>query len=321
MFQILEFTEAKLATLTPRSERHGDDEKPAVSLALTIEGPNTMLDCIDPKIRHSLYMPKPDAEPELPGVEPSTPILRCNSFETHKLATAHEGWTLAIDDGVDGTDPMLFGGCKVDKFTIDAKQGGSIELKFRVGTSDLDAERSGFLGMHVGQPVWITLKVPEKKPDAIDGTQSAFERDHPPGEGDATDLFSQTSAEGGAGPGDEDDSEGGETDAGSAETEGANGETEGAESGTAAADAAMDAPWPFPKNAATDKPPQSVVVETSRPGTRTARGRDRTKAALAAGQAEHSAATQTIGEASDEAQAFIAAESKKHEAADAGAAS
>ena len=34
MFEIKEFQEATLATLTPRSEKHGDDDKPAVSVAL-----------------------------------------------------------------------------------------------------------------------------------------------------------------------------------------------------------------------------------------------------------------------------------------------
>lgn len=199
MFQITEFTYARLASITSRVEKHGDDDKPALSMRLEIEAPNTLLDVIDPQIRHALYMAKPDAEPELPGVEQSTPILRCNSFEKHALTTAHEGWTLAVDYGVDEGDPMVFGGCKVDKFHVEAKQGGSIVLSFRVGTSDIDADKGGKLLMHNGDDIAITLKAPEKKPDAIDGSVEAFEKDHPPtGEGEGTDLFAQTSAEGGA---------------------------------------------------------------------------------------------------------------------------
>lgn len=33
MLQILDYTEARLATLTPRSKKHGDDDVPAVSAA------------------------------------------------------------------------------------------------------------------------------------------------------------------------------------------------------------------------------------------------------------------------------------------------
>lgn len=253
MFQILEFTEARLATLTNRSEKHGDEDVPATSLGLELTAANTLLDVIDPKIRHSLYVAV-DGQEQLPGVEPSTPVLRCNSFDRHTLPAKYEGWTLQIDDGVDDTKPMTFGSCKVDKLSVEAKQGGSIVLRLRVGTSDLDAERSGFLGMHVGQPVWITLTAPEKKPDAIDASKDA--KDLPK---DATDMFS-------GGPAGEDD--GPEDDV--EETL----EERVARGGPA---------WPFPEgNKPTEAPPQSVTVETSRPGTRTARGRDKTKAALAA---------------------------------------
>ena len=205
MFQIQTMTEAHVASVTNRVEKHGEEDKPAVSLMLELTMANTELDLIDPKIRESLY--KSADTDDLPGVEPSTPVLRCNSFERHTLPTSYEGWTLAVDDGIDDTEPMLFGGVKADKFSFEAKQGGSVELKFRVGTSDVDAEKLGKLAMHNGQSIWITLKAPEKQADAIDGTTAAFAADHP----DATDLF----AAGSDGPGDSDDedSEGGETDA------------------------------------------------------------------------------------------------------------
>jgi len=186
MFQILEFTEATLATLTNRIEKHGDDEKPAVSLGIEIETANTVLDSIDPTLRHALFKPKDEQQDAIEGLE-STPVLRCNSIDRVTLPTKHEGWTLQVDDGIDDTDPMTFGGCKVDKFSVEPRQGGSITLRLRIGTSDLDAQRSGMLGMHVGQSIWIQLRKPEKAPEqpVIDGTTAAFEADHP----DAGDLF------------------------------------------------------------------------------------------------------------------------------------
>jgi len=90
MFQLPEMTMATINSVTPRVEKHGDDDKPAVSIKLSIEGPNTLLDAIDPQIRLALYKPKDD-EPTLPGVEVSTPVLRCNAFEKHTLTASHEG--------------------------------------------------------------------------------------------------------------------------------------------------------------------------------------------------------------------------------------
>ena len=260
MFQILEMTEARLATLTPRSEKHGDDDKPAVSIGIEIEASNTLLDTIDPTLRLALFKPVDD-QPTLPEVEQSTPVLRSNSIERVLLPNKHDGWTLAVDDGIDDTTPMAFGGCKCDKFSVEPKQGGSIVLRLRVGTSDIDVARMVMLGMHVGQPIWITLTAPVRSPDAIDASSSAT--DLPPNAGD---LFAD---EHGGGPEDGDDHGGGSTDA--------------------------DA-WPFPNkvNNSMDAPPVEVLIETSRPGTRTARGRAQTKAALAAGMAAATAESEAV---------------------------
>lgn len=209
MFQITEMTEVHLATFTKREETHDDDKVPAVTIAVELTGANTLLDSIDPKIRQALYMAV-EGQEQLPGVEPSTPVLRCNSFDKHTLTVSHEGWTLAVDDGIDDTTPMVFGGCKVDKLTVDAKQGGSVVLRFRIGTSDLDAERLGKLGMLHGHSMWITLKAPERAGGpVIDGTQAAFEADHP----DAGALFAEE--HGGEGSGDDEggDDAGGEAGA------------------------------------------------------------------------------------------------------------
>lgn len=184
MFEITEFTEARLTAVTNRIEKHGDEDVPAVSLSVELTTANTILDDIDPGLRHALYKAV-DSQDELPGVEPATPVLRTNSIDKVSLTTSHEGWRLFVDDGIDDTTPMAFGGVKVDKLSVDAKQGGSIVLKMRLGTSDVDAEKLGKLGMHNGQSIWVQLLKPEKAADVIDGSTEAFERDHP----DAGDLF------------------------------------------------------------------------------------------------------------------------------------
>lgn len=184
MLQIHEFTEAHLATLTPRSQKHGDDEVPAVSLGLELTVGNTLLDAIDPAIREALFK-RVDGQPDLPGVESSTPVLRCNSIDRVTLPTKYEGWTLEVDDGIDDATPKAFGSCKIDKFSVEPKQGGSCLLRIRIGTSDLDAERSGMLGMHVGQSIWIKLRAPEKAQDQPAGSDEDEDDDQP----DATDLF------------------------------------------------------------------------------------------------------------------------------------
>ena len=195
MFQITEMTEAHLASLTNRIEKHGDDDKPAVSLGVEITAANTLLDTIDANLRHSLHKAV-EGQDQLPGIEPATPVLRCNTIERVTLPTKHEGWVLCLDDGIDDTVPMTFGGVKVDKLSVEPKQGGGIVLRLRLGTSDVDAERLGKLGMHNGQSIWITLTPPAAPADVIDGSTEAFKKDHPGADaqadlldGDAGDAF------------------------------------------------------------------------------------------------------------------------------------
>lgn len=199
MFEIRETTQAALTAVTNRTEKHGDEDVPAVSLQVSIEAANTLLDCIDPAIRQALYKAVDDQE-QLPGVEPTTPVLRCNSFGTLEIDRAHEGWTLEIDAGIDEDEPMVFVGCKCDKFRVEAKQGGSVVLRMRIGTSDVDADRLGALAMHNGQAIFLRLVAPTPKADAIDGTQAAFDADHP----EAGSLFAE--AHGSPDPDDDDGS-------------------------------------------------------------------------------------------------------------------
>lgn len=219
MFKIEDLTEVTLNAVTNRVEKHGDDDAPAVTLALSLTGPNTLLDAIDPQIRQALYKAV-DGQESVPGVEPTTPVLRCNSFDSIALTTSHEGWTLEVDDSATAHEPMKLGGCKVDKLRIDARQGGSVELAFRVGTSDVDGDRLGWLAMHNRGSVWVRLLPPKAPEKAIDGSAEAFERDHPAGDGDgplfdggdddhaAGDAFSAAHGgpEGGDEPGEDDGS-------------------------------------------------------------------------------------------------------------------
>ncbi len=201
----LENQPATLTSVTPRTEVHGDERVFAISLGLKITGPNTLLDKLNPTLRHMVYMAKPDEEPELSGFEVSTPLLRCTVVDLLTLKGALEGWTLSIDAHLDPEDPIKIGGCRVDKFRCSPSQGGTVDLMFRIGSNDIDQDEAGWLCSHLSQEITITLTPPEKQPDAIDGTKEAFERDHP--QPSAEDLFAA-----GAGPEEDPGSEGGDPD-------------------------------------------------------------------------------------------------------------
>lgn len=193
-FEIPTPTAAKLNTVTPRKEMHGDEPVSAVSLGLSITGPNTLLDHLDGgKLRNALYMAVPDQE-QLPGVEPATPLLRARGIEVVSLNGSLEGWTVGFEHGIDEGSAIVLGSSKVDKFRVKPMEGGSVELLFRVGTSDISEEEAGALFGKLGQEVMISLKAPVKaEGEAIDGTVG-----HPgaaaAGDPDAGDLFADQHA-------------------------------------------------------------------------------------------------------------------------------
>lgn len=214
MFEILTATDVTLRTLTPRTEKHGDDEVSAMSLGLTITAPNTLLDALQPGLRTMLYTAV-EGQEQLPGVEPATPLLRAKGVESVHLAACLEGWTLKVDQGIDEDNPIELGGSKVDKFVVHPHEGGSVDLTFRVGTSDIDESEAGWLFGRLRQIISVTLHAPKQRAPAIDGTTEAFRRDHPGAQPSAEDLFA-----GGGGPEDgeppadgDDDTEGGAADA------------------------------------------------------------------------------------------------------------
>jgi hypothetical protein len=194
-FQLIAPTTAKLTSFTPRIEKHGDSNVPPVSLGLTITGSNTLLDALQPGLREAVYKAVADQE-VLPGVEQSLPLLRSRALERIKLKMPEmEGWQLIVQHGIGEDSAIDLHQCKVDSFQVEPFEGGSVELKFRVGTSDVDETYLGRLGMKLGQEVQIQLIAPVPGIDAIDGTQEAFERDHPDLGKDAGDLFAEAHQE------------------------------------------------------------------------------------------------------------------------------
>jgi hypothetical protein len=154
-------TTATLVSVTNRAEKHGEDEVPAVSLGLKIDGPNTLLDSLSPTLRETLYVPTPGQPKPLPGIEPSTPKLRTEGIEYVAGSGVLEGYTVVVDRGIDDETAVVLKACKLDKWRVAPKEGGQIEFNFRAGTSAVDARIMGLLAFKVGQEVSITIKPPK----------------------------------------------------------------------------------------------------------------------------------------------------------------
>lgn len=162
-FEFTEPTTALLTSVTPRTEKHGDEDVFAISVGLCIEGPNTLLDKLSPTLRQALYKPADESTDPLPGVEQATPLLRAPGIEVLKLKGQLQGWTFGLAHGIEEDPPIKLGDAKVDSFRVEPLQGGSIKLHFRVGSNDIDATEAGLICAKLRQEIDFTLTAPVVK--------------------------------------------------------------------------------------------------------------------------------------------------------------
>ena len=169
-FEIEDFTPVKITSVNPRSERHGPEElHPAVDLHISLTTGNNILTALDGKLLDALYTKNANADQggqqSLEGVEEvsNLPNLKFPLMGALKWKKDLVGYTLTVQHGV-GSDIVLTG-CKVNNFTIDPKEGGSVDLKFRVQSSDVDERTLGKLGLLVQNEVDVMLLAPEAKQD------------------------------------------------------------------------------------------------------------------------------------------------------------
>mgnify|MGYP000851817625 CR=1 FL=1 len=232
MFQLLNPTEVRLTSLTCRTEAAGPrKDVPAITLRLKMESvDNEVLDLLSKTARQTLYAAV-EGQETLPGVAPTTPILRSKDIKHWTPeGLVLNGWKVMIEHGIDDASAIAMGKCKIDGFTADLYDGGHIDLEFRVSTSDIDSEGVGILWSSQKQVFPVTILAPElPKRGATEATGAEIDgtKGHPgaadSGQGSLLDDQAQTpegalaSSLGADTDPDNPDSEGGTTDPGAAE--------------------------------------------------------------------------------------------------------
>jgi hypothetical protein len=151
MFELKSPTTVLLASVVSRSENHGDDKAPAVSLGLTIETSSSILQSLCPEVRALLAVP---------GVD------------TVSLKTVCQGWTVLVEHGIDEEQPIKLGGCRLDKFKVSPRNDDAVQLRMRVASSDLTPMRLGLLGMKVQQDIVVKMTAPKGATQTVDDAEA-----------------------------------------------------------------------------------------------------------------------------------------------------
>ena len=141
IFELTRPTTALLASVTSRSEHHGEDNVPAVSLGLTIHSSASMVDMLCPEL---------------------APLLGVVGIDTIALKTVCEGWTIHVEHGISEEDGVItLGGCRLDKFRVTPGNDGLVDLRLRVASHDLTPMTLGLIGMKVQQDIVVKITAPK----------------------------------------------------------------------------------------------------------------------------------------------------------------
>lgn len=165
-FEIEEPTLVKLNSASFRSEVHGKELVPAVDLSFTGDFPNSVLSSFDGALLSSLYYRSAatEGQGEIDGVEQILPNLRFARMGLPiKWDSFVQGATLVIDYGLGESQNIELDLCKVNNFQITPKEGGTVEVKWRVqcASDRLTETVRGKLTGLIQHEVELTLTAPE----------------------------------------------------------------------------------------------------------------------------------------------------------------
>jgi hypothetical protein len=201
MFQLLTPTTVTLKHVNLRPEKHGDESVRAIDVKLSLKQGNEVLDLFHPKLRERLYWNQKEQEQlqtRMPGVSASLPDLVFPELEPVKWDLELVGAKVVVDYGLGaeaGSNVELHD-CKVNGFLFELHQGGTVEVTFRVQTSNFPDGALDKLSKLLEHETAVQVLPAEPLKPAIDGTEG-----HPAlakGKGkkakDATETFIEANA-------------------------------------------------------------------------------------------------------------------------------
>jgi hypothetical protein len=160
MFELTE-TSVRLINVNPRPEMHGDETKLAADLKLQVKCGNDVLNYFDRGLRELLY--KRDEKPDLVDSIDAEALtaLRFPKLDALRWDWVGTSYKLEVDWGMGGASNIELADVTVDKFLLEAQQGGTVVVTFRVvAHPDVDVLGPLCELMQRDITVWLTPPAP-----------------------------------------------------------------------------------------------------------------------------------------------------------------
>lgn len=197
-FPIPADTRLKLTKATPRKETHGKELVQAISLRLEWwPTDNAAVNLLHEGLQDLLWWVPPEAaaQDDIDGVPAVKKHRRVPTLHMPlKVEAAFSGYTVTVQHGIDETTQLELYACALDKYEVDAKEGGSAVIRWSLATNkQVTPQLVGVLCGLEGTEIVATFEPPKPGTEAtgaaIDGTVG-----HPGATGDGT-LFDDDDAD------------------------------------------------------------------------------------------------------------------------------
>lgn len=157
---------AKLQSVNPRAELHGDEHVMAADLKFEIRVSNDVLSEFDSLLKSALYQKSNGAQSELIDEPDHLPQLKFPLMGAVKWSSEYAGYDTVIHYGVSGEQDIKLSSCQVDNFRFACMDGGTVAVSFRV-IAHPEPNELGRLCEMIQQEVEMSLI----EPDAEDSAQ------------------------------------------------------------------------------------------------------------------------------------------------------
>lgn len=153
----------KLNNINVRAEKHGDENKLAADLKLSMKVSNDVLVHFHPSLRSFLFKEGDAAQSELPiDDEKRLTSLRFPNMGSISLSDEMAGYEFKLHYGIGGKSDIKLLDCQVDKFRFTPQEGGTVEASFRVIVHPQAAELGRMCEL-IQDDITITLTPPEEQ--------------------------------------------------------------------------------------------------------------------------------------------------------------
>lgn len=152
---------ARLSSVNPRAECHGEDKALGADIKLEIKTSNDLLSELHPSLKGSFFR-KDDTQGELLEEDPGhMPLLRFPEIKSPiKWDWESVGYVFRVHVGISGQSDIYIPDCKIGKLQFEPINGGSISLGVRLQFSP-SPEQIGRLCELLGQDITMSLEPPE----------------------------------------------------------------------------------------------------------------------------------------------------------------